>query len=82
MRSRQLPGFLEEAAAELNFEGLELTWGEMRESRSPVAHPGLRPAQDLHTAGGLCPSLGHLPRPRVQDSCLRVKDRMPGPTSG
>ena len=45
-------GFLEEVAAELNFEGLELTWGvRCKRAGALWLILGLRPAQDLHTVG-------------------------------
>lgn len=79
-------GFLEEAAAELNFEGLELTWGVRRERAGALwLILGLRPAQNLHAAGrgGCARLLGHLPRAQRSEQLPEgEKDGVPGPTSG
>lgn len=84
-------GFLEEVAAQLDFEVLELAWGMRSEGAGALGSSlGLRSAQDPHTVGltWLCwVYLELLPRLRGQDAWgvavrerqgLCLGDRWPG----
>lgn len=78
-------GFLEEAAAELNFEGLELTWGVRRERAGACGRPGAQASSGPARSGvsGLCPAPGAPARAQRSGQLPEgEKDRVPGPTSG